>query len=165
MKSVFTPILSSQFLTALAVNSGPLSDCICCRVPCFINKSVRQCNTSSELMRLVVTIARHSLAYSSIRVRIFTARFAQSFVFLLKLLELSGLGYLELTVLFAPAVVGRSVMPSCRQTAFTLRPLANWTSASLSMPMICSAVHLFLAIPISFSQNQPLRLTQKLAPV
>ena len=66
MNNVFTPIRFSHLLTALAVNSGPLSDLTCFGIPLNMISSNSWSMTSCEVMRRFTSIARHSLEYSSI---------------------------------------------------------------------------------------------------
>ena len=66
MNSVFTPTLPSQCRTALAANSGPLSDRMCSGGPCSTNRSVRHCSTSSDRSRRATTMARQRRVNSSI---------------------------------------------------------------------------------------------------
>ena len=70
--------LISNFLrhlrTTFAVNSGPLSDLIWQGNPLFKNSSARTSTTSWALKCLLTFSARHSLVYSSIRVRILKDR-------------------------------------------------------------------------------------------
>ena len=65
---------SSHLRTTFAVNSGPLSDLIWQGNPLFKNSSARTSTTSWALKCLLTFSARHSLVYSSIRVRILKDR-------------------------------------------------------------------------------------------
>ena len=65
---------SSHLRTTFAVNSGPLSDLIWQGNPLFKNSSERTSTTSWALKCLLTFSARHSLVYSSIRVRILKDR-------------------------------------------------------------------------------------------
>ena len=65
---------SSHLRNTFAVNSGPLSDLIWQGNPLFKNSSERTSTTSRALKCLLTFNARHSLVYSSIRVRILKDR-------------------------------------------------------------------------------------------
>jgi hypothetical protein len=74
MYSVVTPTRPSHPLTALAVNSGPLSDRMCPGTPRRTNRSASRSSTSSALSFLATSMARHSRVYSSITVSMRKAR-------------------------------------------------------------------------------------------
>ena len=65
MNSVVTPSSASQSRTALATNSGPLSERMCSGMPYSRKRSARIQSTSLAVIRRATEIARHSRVYSS----------------------------------------------------------------------------------------------------
>lgn len=70
MNAVFTPRRPSQSRTAVAVNSGPLSERMCSGGPRRAKRSTSTARTSSEFSRRATGTARHSRVHSSITVSI-----------------------------------------------------------------------------------------------
>ena len=70
MNSVFTPTLPSQCRTALAANSGPLSDLICSGGPCSTNRSVKHRNLfahAPERPHDEITVDYNDMIYAETR--------------------------------------------------------------------------------------------------
>ncbi len=70
MNSVFTPTLPSQCRTALAANSGPLSDLICSGGPCSTNRSVKHRNLfahAPERLHDEITVDYNDMIYAETR--------------------------------------------------------------------------------------------------
>ena len=74
MNSVPTPTRPSHSRTALAVNSGPLSQRMCSGTPRRTNRSESRSSTSSLVSLLATSIARHSRVNSSMMFSIRKAR-------------------------------------------------------------------------------------------
>ena len=74
MKSVDTPILPSQPRIASAINSGPLSERMCCGTPRSTMTDASTPITSSAMIDRAACVHRHSRVYSSTIARTFTCR-------------------------------------------------------------------------------------------
>ena len=70
MKAVFAPTAAIQFRTAVAMNSGPLSERMWLGTPRRMNWSASTSITSVELSFRLTRMARHSRLNSSIRLSI-----------------------------------------------------------------------------------------------
>ena len=68
MYRVYSPTFLSHSPTALAVNSGPLSERMCSGTPLDAINSARVSITSEDRMPRPARMARHSLVYSSMTV-------------------------------------------------------------------------------------------------
>ena len=70
MNRAFTPWLDNLPLTALEVNSGPLSKRTCPGTPLTRNSVQSWSSTSCDVMLRLTTVAKRSLVYSSRMTRI-----------------------------------------------------------------------------------------------